>query len=153
MTFISRISTFCSRNIDRGDWRVFETIYNYSAIEWFSTLLILGTHPQSKGTQCWLVALSSSLCWPLMSTLHRQASLLSVRRRFRRSNPSRSSPARRIVAQVRQLIGLVVVRLSLYFEIGRAIEHLYCVNNSRLQGKLGLHPSSIRRQRRFCAVL
>ena len=58
------------------------------------------------------MAFFSSLCWPLtLSTLHRQASLLSVRRRSHHSNPSRSLPTQLIVTQIRQLIGLVKVRL------------------------------------------
>ena len=70
----------------------------YIAISW---------HPSSK--QCWLVALSSSLCWPLLSM---QASFPSASRRSRRSNPTRALPAQRIV---RRLPGLVMVRLSFWF--------------------------------------
>ena len=88
------------------------------------------THPSeedswyssSKRTEeCLPLALSSSLCWLLLSAPHLhlasspftfprgKASLLSVRGRSRSSHLTHGTPAQRTVTQVRQSTGLVVV--------------------------------------------
>ena len=122
----SKKKTYIMRRLD----------YTIFAHRWF--FCYLSNHPLQE---CWLLGSPSALltCWTLFLTSYltlssslesKAALLLSIRLRSRRSNLTRTSPAQRIVPQLRHTNGLVVSRHFFFFfsmwNLERVINCFFC---------------------------